>query len=166
MFIHIRPDETQTIQRIPRALLFPAPGIPKGHVLLGYGCRSYACRIFTATGFPVDRQTQPDIAQRVDSWVFHHESEESRKELSTLREAAAFLQKNRDMFPQGSLPAHPAQLAVLAVKIYKLFDTAATNGSSGMSDRVIAQSIFSANETKSVHGIDPRRTVSKPTGKA
>ncbi|MCL4472797.1 MAG: hypothetical protein M1539_06045 [Actinobacteria bacterium] len=29
-FIHIRPEETQTIARIPRELLAAAPGLPKG----------------------------------------------------------------------------------------------------------------------------------------
>src|ERR1035441_6911254 len=36
IFLQITPEETQTIKRIPRALLFPAPGLPKGHVLMGY----------------------------------------------------------------------------------------------------------------------------------
>src|SRR2546429_9001558 len=36
MFIHIKPEETQTIQRMPCALLFPALGMPEGHVLMGY----------------------------------------------------------------------------------------------------------------------------------
>src|SRR5215471_9564028 len=81
---------------------------------------------------------------------------------------AVFLQKNRDLFPQGSLPAHPARLAALAVKIYKLFsDTRTNNGSSAMSDRVTAQAIFTAlNQTESGDSIGPRRTVSKPTEKA
>src|ERR1700675_3707326 len=35
-FIHIGPEESQTLNRIPKELLFPAPGLPKGHVLLGY----------------------------------------------------------------------------------------------------------------------------------
>ncbi|MGZ4755734.1 MAG: hypothetical protein ACXWA9_12555, partial [Acidimicrobiia bacterium] len=35
-FIHIEPDETRTLARIPAALLFPAPQMPKGNVLLGY----------------------------------------------------------------------------------------------------------------------------------
>ena len=78
MFIHIQPEETQTLQRIPRALLFPAPGLPKGHVLMGYcdkgqcpmlvdnqcsiyehrpqTCRDYDCRVFAATGISVDQQ--------------------------------------------------------------------------------------------------------------
>src|SRR5262249_465616 len=70
-FIHIKPEETQTLNRIPKALLFPAPGLPKGNVLMGYNekgecpmlidnkcsiyehrpqtCRDFDCRIFAAT---------------------------------------------------------------------------------------------------------------------
>src|ERR1700742_1305601 len=36
MFVHIASEETRTVQRIPRGLLFPAPGFPKGHLLMGY----------------------------------------------------------------------------------------------------------------------------------
>src|SRR6185436_13368541 len=36
MFIHIRPEETDTLAHIPGELLFPAPGAPPGHVLMGY----------------------------------------------------------------------------------------------------------------------------------
>src|SRR5688572_23451385 len=65
-FIHIEPDETETLAQIPRELLFPAPGSP-GHVVLGYDdhgrcpmlvdekcsiyehrprtCRTYDCRV-------------------------------------------------------------------------------------------------------------------------
>jgi Fe-S-cluster containining protein len=167
MFIHIKPEETQTIQRIPCALLFPAPGLPKGHVLMGYNdkghcpmlvdnecsiyeyrpqtCRDYDCRVFAATGVPVDQQTQAEIANRVKAWVFHYESEESREEHVILKEAAAFLQKNRDLFPQGSLPSYPVQLAALAVRIYRLFAAAKMhNDASAMSDAVIAHAIMSA----------------------
>jgi hypothetical protein len=35
-FIHIKPEETKTLARIPKKLLFPAPGLAKGNVLLGY----------------------------------------------------------------------------------------------------------------------------------
>ena len=35
-FVHIGPDETDTLAHIPAALLFPAPRLPDGHVLLGY----------------------------------------------------------------------------------------------------------------------------------
>jgi Fe-S-cluster containining protein len=134
MFVHIKPDETQTLRRIPRALLFPAPGLPKGHRVMGYddrghcpmlvddkcsiyedrpqACRTYDCRVFTATGVPVDRQIQPEIADRAEAWAFNYESEESRETHKMVKNAAAFLR---------SLPAHPAQLAALAVRSYRLF---------------------------------------------
>jgi hypothetical protein len=35
-FIHIQPHEKATLAAIPKKLLFPAPGLPKGNVLLGY----------------------------------------------------------------------------------------------------------------------------------
>ena len=162
MFIHIKPEETQTIQRIPRALLFPAPGHPEGHVLMGYRdnghcpmlvdnkcsiyeyrpqtCRSYDCRVFAATGIPVDPQTQAEIAHRVKAWVFNYESQESRKEHMMVKDAATFLQKNGDLFPQGSLPTQPAQLAALAVRIYRLF----SNSASALPDAVVAQAILTA----------------------
>jgi hypothetical protein len=53
--------------------------------------------------------------------VFNYESEESRQEDSTLKDAAAFLQKNGHLFPPGTLPTRPAQLAALAVRIYGIF---------------------------------------------
>ena len=163
MFIHIKPDERQTIRRIPRGLLFPAPGLPMGHVLMGYNdeghcpmlvdnecsiyehrpqtCRDYDCRVFAATGVAVDEQTQAEIADRVKAWVFRYESEESREGHTVVKQAAAFLQRNRDLFPVGSLPNYPVQLAALAVRIYRLFsDTTVKN----RPDAVIAQAIVSA----------------------
>lgn len=142
MFIRITPEETRTIRRIPKALLFPAPGLPKGHMLMGYDdqgrcpmlvdnecsiyedrpqtCRDYDCRVFAATGVAVDPKTQAEIANRVREWVFSYETEESRDKHRIVKEAAAFLEKNRDLFPQGSLPSYPVQLAVVVIKIYKL----------------------------------------------
>src|SRR5207248_1443456 len=35
-FVHIEPGETDTLAHIPPELLFPAPGRPRGHVLLGH----------------------------------------------------------------------------------------------------------------------------------
>jgi uncharacterized protein len=166
MFIHIKPEEAQTIQRIPRVLLFPAPGLPKGHMLMGYSdkghcpmlvdnqcsiyeyrpqtCRDYDCRVFAATGVPVNQQTQAEIADRVKAWVFHYESAESREEHRILKEAAAFLHKNRDLFPRGSLPSYPVQLGALAVRIYRLFSAMTSKDASAMPDAAIAHAIMSA----------------------
>jgi Fe-S-cluster containining protein len=169
MFIHIKPEETQTLRRIPRALLFPAPGRPKGHVLMGYNdkghcpmlidnqcsiyedrpqtCRDYDCRIFTATGISVDQQAQPEIAQRVKEWAFSFEDEGSREEDRVLKEAAAFLEKNREVFPPGSIPSNPVQLAVLAVRIYRLFSGLTAQrrqDATGLSDAAITDAILAA----------------------
>jgi Fe-S-cluster containining protein len=181
MFIHIRPEEEQTLEHIPRALLFPAPGLPKGHVLMGYGdngqcpmlvgdecsiyeyrpqtCRDYDCRIFAATGVAVDEQTQDEIARRVKAWVFHYESEASREEHMILKEAAGFLQSNRDLFPPGSLPNYPVQLAAVAVRVYRLFSELKTkmhDDNSVMADAAIARAVMSALTTRAAPPADRR----------
>src|SRR3954452_13867356 len=75
-FVHIEPDEADALAHIPAALLFPAPRLPKGHVLLGYderghcpmlvagrcsmyehrprACRAYDCRGCPAAGVNPD----------------------------------------------------------------------------------------------------------------
>lgn len=107
-FIHIDPDETGALAHIPKPLLFPAPGLPKGRVLMGYDehghcpmfqdnacsiyehrprtCRTYDCRIFPATGLVPD---QPAIAARAARWLFTYSSEDARARHSTLQGRAA-----------------------------------------------------------------------------
>jgi Fe-S-cluster containining protein len=168
MFIHIKPEETQTIARIPRALLFPAPGLPKGHVLMGYSaqghcpmlvegecsiyeyrpqtCRDYDCRVFPATGIAVD-ESQTEIAARVTAWRFNYENEASREEHQAVKEAAAFLQENSDLFPQGAIPSYPVQLAALAVRVYRAFSSTTEqkqDDASATREAVIAQAILLA----------------------
>ena len=104
MFVHIGPDETDALAHIPRALLFAAPGRPKGHVVLGYDergrcpmlgehgctiyehrprtCRMFDCRVFTAVDVDVHAEAAPGsrtlIAERVARWRFRFDSEEDR----------------------------------------------------------------------------------------
>jgi Fe-S-cluster containining protein len=108
-FVHIEPDETDTLAHIPPELLFPAPRMPRGHVLLGYDerghcpmliddqcsiyehrprtCRTYDCRIFAATGIEVD-DDKPDIARRVRRWVFSFLADTDRERFAAVRAAA------------------------------------------------------------------------------
>jgi Fe-S-cluster containining protein len=87
-FVHIEPDEHDTLARVPAELRFPAPGLPTGHVVLPYDerghcpmlvdgacsiyehrprtCRTYDCRVFAITG--VTPKDQPAIAARVAEW--------------------------------------------------------------------------------------------------
>jgi uncharacterized protein len=98
-FVHIAPDETDTLAHVPAELLVPAPLAPAGHMLLGYDgdgrcpmltpigcsiyehrprtCRTYDCRVFAATGIAPDPE-QPAIAARVGRWEFVIESESDR----------------------------------------------------------------------------------------
>src|SRR2546430_3185715 len=89
-FIHIGLDEAETLARIPPELLFPAPRLPSGNMLLGYDenghcpmliddecsiyehrprtCRTYDCRVFPAAGVEIDDEDQFPIARRARRW--------------------------------------------------------------------------------------------------
>jgi catechol 2,3-dioxygenase-like lactoylglutathione lyase family enzyme len=135
-FVHIAPDETDTLAHIPDELLFPAPRMPKGHVLLGYDerghcpmlvdggcsiydhrprtCRTYDCRVFPAAAVAVDEDdpTKIGIAIRAARWHFRHPTAADRHAHDAVRAAAVSL-RARDGTPAMS----NTQLAVRAVDI-------------------------------------------------
>jgi Fe-S-cluster containining protein len=110
-FVHIGPDETDTLAHIPAELLVPAPRRPAGHVVLGYDerghcpmlqdgrcsiyehrprtCRTYDCRIFAATGLEVDAEHpgKAAIAERTRRWRFAFPAEEDRRRHAAVRAA-------------------------------------------------------------------------------
>ena len=79
-FIHVAPDEADTLAHVPGELLFPAPGLPDGHVLMGYDerghcpmliddrcsiyehrprtCRTYDCRVLSSGRARARRRAQ------------------------------------------------------------------------------------------------------------
>ena len=140
-FVHIGPDETETLARIPAALLAPAPGLPPGHMVLGYDdrghcpmlidghcsiyshrprtCQAYDCRVFAATGIEVDRD-QDRIARRVRRWRFEFPNQADRVEYEAVRRAAAFVDRHRDVLP-GSGSVTPTRLAATAVAVSGAF---------------------------------------------
>jgi hypothetical protein len=109
-FVHIDPDETDTLAHVPAELLFPAPRLPEGHVLLPYderghcpmlgdggcsiyehrprACRTYDCRVFPAAGLRPDK---PAIAARTERWRFDHPTEVDVVEHDAVRAAAGSL---------------------------------------------------------------------------
>lgn len=142
-FIHIGPEEVRTLGRIPKELLFRAPGLPEGNVLLGYDekghcpmlvdekcsiyedrplcCRNYDCRVFPAAGIEAGNDDKELINRRIRRWKFSYPTEGDRTEHSAVRAAAAFLREHADCFPAGVVPSNPTQLAVLAIKVYDVF---------------------------------------------
>jgi uncharacterized protein len=142
-FIHIRPEEKQAKARINKKLLFPAPGLPKGNVLLGYDqsgrcpmqiagecsiyehrpltCRSYDCRIFTAVGIAAGDKDKALVNQRVKRWKFSYPTRLDRDQHAAVCAAAKFIREHAQCFPGGAVPTNPSQLAILALKVYKVF---------------------------------------------
>jgi uncharacterized protein len=142
-FIHVGPDETHTLARIKRGLLFPAPGLPKGNRVLGYdengrcpmlinggcsiyahrplACRNYDCRIFAAAGIAAGDDDKALINRRAGRWKFSYPARCDRDQHAAVRSAAAFIKAHAECFPAGIVPDNPSQLAILAIKVYGVF---------------------------------------------
>jgi len=171
MFIHIKPEDTQALKRIPKALQFPAPGLPQGNVLMGYNekgecpmladnkcsiyqdrpqtCRDYDCRVFKATGIAIDAVAQPLIAEQVKRWEFEFRGAKDREDHSALQAAAKFLCEHKDSFLPATIPENPAQLAVLAIRIYEVYAKSQQNAGGNdqaPSDADVAKAVLAAME--------------------
>ena len=142
-FVHIAPDETDTLAHIPSALLFPAPRMPRGNVLLGYderghcpmlvddacsiyahrprACRTYDCRVFAAAGVELDEGEKVHIAQRASRWQFSHPTADDAMLHDAVRAAAAFLREHRTEGEGRVLATTATALAVSAVKVHGAF---------------------------------------------
>jgi len=130
-FVHIAPDEVDTLTHVDPRLLFPAPRMPAGHVVMGYDehgrcpmlvdnvcsiyehrprtCRIYDCRVFPAAGIePADK---PRIAERARRWKFDYADDEARSLHDAVRAAAAYVREHE------SPTANATQVAVRAVEI-------------------------------------------------
>ncbi len=139
-FVHVRPEETGALARIPRELLFRAPGLPRGNVLMGYDeeghcpmltsarcsiydcrpltCRTYDCRVFAAAAIAADK---PEITARARRWEFGYAGRDDRDRHAAVRAAAAFLQAHADGFPAAAALRDPVRVAILALKVYEVF---------------------------------------------
>jgi Fe-S-cluster containining protein len=106
-FVHVAPEDVEALAVIPPELLFPAPGQPDGHFVMGYDqdgccpmlvdggcsiyayrprtCRVYDCRLFAAVGRA--NEATPLIAQRIRSWEFEYADEKARRQAADIRAA-------------------------------------------------------------------------------
>jgi hypothetical protein len=131
-FVLVAPDEVDTLAHIPAELLFPAPGMPPGHRVMGYDqrgrcpmlgrggctiyehrprtCRTYDCRVFAAAGVDADSD-QVLLAERVRRWRFDHRSVDDRRLHDAVQSAASALAA------EGFRSPRVTGLAVRAVEI-------------------------------------------------
>lgn len=151
-FIHIGPEEHRALAAVPADILFPAPGLPQGHTVLGFDehgqcplfragecsiyaqrprtCRLYDCRIFAATGiFPGD--DKPLVTRQSRRWTFEFITAEDNDMFAAVRNAAGFLRDHKGLFPSGFIPRDATRRAVLAVFLYGLFYAIGNAGDSG-----------------------------------
>jgi Fe-S-cluster containining protein len=144
-FVHISPDETEALAAIPAELRFPAPGMPPGHVVLGYDeqgrcpmlgeagctiyehrprtCRVYDCRVFAAAGVEPD-EDQPLIRERVAAWRFEPaDAEDAAAQRAATTAAAALVTWRHRRSGDGSVrvPRTALQVAVRAVELAPAF---------------------------------------------
>ncbi len=141
-FVHVGPDETDALAHIPPELLFPAPRLPRGHMLLGYDdrghcpmlvdnrcsiyehrpvtCRTYDCRIFPASALTVDDEEKALIAHQAERWRFSFPARADRDQHDAVRAAATYLRDHPDAVPGGAA-GNTTQLAVLAVEVHQAF---------------------------------------------
>lgn len=142
-FVHIAPHETDTLAHIPAELLFPAPRMPPGHVVMGYDerghcpmlvdnrcsiyqhrpttCRTYDCRVFPAAGVDLDDADKALIADRARQWEFSHPEAIDQAQHDAVRAAAAYLAQHPDVLPDGQSAVSATRLAVLAVQLHDMF---------------------------------------------
>ena len=159
-FIHIRLVETQTLSKIPDALLFPAPGQPEGTKVLGYDeqgrcpmlvedrcsiydnrpltCRFFDCRVFTATRLDAGDDDKALITRHIKRWQFNYSARQDYARHAAVTKAASFLKKHAASFPTGFIPTNMTQLAVLAIKVYDVFSDDTSQSSSFDAARIEA----------------------------
>jgi hypothetical protein len=139
-FIHVRPEEKRTRARLPRELLFPAPGLPPGHLVLAYDeagccpmlaegrctvyadrpltCRTYDCRVYAATGVAPDRDA---IAQQVRRWRFSFPAPIDRERRAAVLSAVRYMRAHPESLSSEAARLQPVRIAVLAVAVHEAF---------------------------------------------
>ncbi len=162
-FVDIGPEERDTLARVPRKLLFPAPGMPAGHLVLPYDdrgrcpllgedgrcaiyshrpltCRTYDCRVFAAAGLDADREL---ITRRARRWRFSYSAPGDAARSAAVRAAARWIPAHAAAFPGGAVPDDPPGLAVLAVRVADIFLPAGP-AFAGADDAAIAAAVVRA----------------------
>ncbi len=145
-YIPLRPLDVAVLEQVPAAFLTKSQDHPDSHWLMGYRpnghcpmftaqacsvyatrpqtCRDYDCRVFAAAGIDAGGAGKDTINRRIRAWAFTYTDDAERAAHAAVRQAALFVQANRELFPGGFVPATPMGLAVLSIKVYGIFAAA------------------------------------------
>jgi uncharacterized protein len=138
-YVKVRDREVDAVAHIGESNLEPGPA---GSRLMGYGpdghclmlrdgncsiyphrpetCRTYDCRVFTAAAMNAGPD-KPVINRRVSRWTFTFADDAAREEQRAVAAAATYLRQHPVRFPGGHVPSRASEIAVLAIKAYKVF---------------------------------------------
>lgn len=141
-FVHLIPSDQLAHSAIPRQLLHRAPGMPRGHAVMGYldggicpmlkagdcsiypsrpsTCRTFDCRVLAATGLVMEGRWSERINERVQAWQFTFSSKDSQRRHKAMRDTATFIRQHAGAFPGDHAPTQPTTLAVLAIKVHSV----------------------------------------------
>ena len=165
-FIHVRPEEKRSRARLPRELLFPAPGLPPGNLVLAYdedgrcpmliegrcsvyedrplACRTYDCRVYAATGVAADREA---ITAQVRRWRFGYPADDDRQRQAAVLAAVRFIREHPECVPGDAARVQPVRVAVLAIAVHERFlQEAGQAVDPGSWERERARAVAAANE--------------------
>lgn len=136
-FIAVRKDETITLGKIPEDLLNEIPGIPDlyylgfnelGHCHLlvdglcsiydhrPHSCRTFDCRVYTATGINLDKENNSPINIRINEWQFSYPTQNDRIQHENLLKAVSILKNNLDLDFSGPTSDNRRLFALYAIQ--------------------------------------------------
>ena len=101
-------------------------------------CRSFDCRVFSAAGLAAGGSDKTVIDERVRRWRFNYPREIDRTAQAAVETAAAFLREHAARFPAAFVPGNPAQVAVLAIKVYEVF----LDGARAATDEAVIRAVI------------------------
>lgn len=141
--IQVRPEDKESLGKIPAEMLTFAHGFPPGHMVMiprsdgacpmlhagkcsiyrqrPQTCLDYDCRIFAAAGIDAGGADKTIINQRVREWQFTYGAEADRAAHRAVQSAASFIKKMSAGFPGARMPMSPTGIAVMAIKVYAVF---------------------------------------------
>ena len=163
-FIAVKPADIDALAAIPAQLLQFAPGLAKGHRVLGFRpdgtcpmfrknqcsiypsrpgtCRSYDCRVLAAAGLIAGDSDKSKINERVRAWNFTYRDDGALAAHEAVKRAAKFIGTRGHAFPEARVPTKPSDIAVLALKVHRVFMTAAVGT---WNERKIANAIITSS---------------------